>query len=324
MFTLSCRIVDPDLEIVTSKDGYVTLIFFQDQDMKDFFRLYPEIVLMDATYKLTNVRMPLYVLLCVGPNGESAVVCVFLTVAEDTATLATALDKFKERNDQWPSIKTVMTDKDMAEREAIRQQFPDATLLLCLFHVMWAMSREITTAKMGIREEQRCQALKALQSIAYASSENQYNVLHAQLTATMPAAVVQYFDTHWHPCRQEWVHCWQQQNVTFGEWTNNRIESINQRLKAVIRTGSTLPVFFKDLTATLACMRQERSHALSTATEKVRVTPYEAYSVEAKFLAARTPFAFKQVCKQLQLADAVTVTVSDGIMTADNRGNRSQ
>ena len=72
--------------------------------MKDSFRLYPELVLMDATYKLTNVGMPLYVLLCVGPNGESAIVCVLLTVAEDTATLATALEKFKERNDQWPSI----------------------------------------------------------------------------------------------------------------------------------------------------------------------------------------------------------------------------
>jgi len=92
-----------------------------------------------------------------------------------------------------------MTDKDMAEREAIRQQFPDATLLLCIVHVMRAMSREISTSKMGIREEQRCQALKAVQSIAYASSENQYNELHAQLIATMPAAVVQYFDTRLHP-----------------------------------------------------------------------------------------------------------------------------
>jgi len=43
-----------------------------------------------------------------------------------------------------------------------------------------------------------------------------------------------------------------------------------------------------------------------TTTEEVSVTPYEANSIEAKFLAAWTPFAFKYVCKQLQLADAVT------------------
>jgi zinc finger SWIM domain-containing protein 3 len=135
---------------MTTDDGVVKGIFFQDEGMKKFFGQYPELLMMDATYKLTNVRMPVYVMLCVGPLGESEIVAVFLTDSEDTASLTEAMQCFKQRNSNWTKIRTVITDKDMAEREAIKQEFTDATLLLCLFHVLRAMSREITTSKMHV------------------------------------------------------------------------------------------------------------------------------------------------------------------------------
>jgi zinc finger SWIM domain-containing protein 3 len=203
--------------------------------------------MMDATYKLTNVRMPVYVMLCVGPLGESEIVAVFLIDSEDTASLTEAMQCFKQRNSNWTKIRTVITDKDMAEREAIKQEFTDATLLLCLFHVLRARSREITTAKMHVTETQRTSALQALQRIAYSASEEVYNTLRDTFHSTMPASVVRYFESNWHPCRREWVLCWQQQNVTFGERTNNRLESVNRRLKAVIKNFSTLPVFSRTL-----------------------------------------------------------------------------
>jgi len=125
-----------------------------------------------------------------------------------------------------------------------------------------------------------------------------------RLKASMPASVVRYFDANWHPCRQEWVLCWQRENVTFGERTNNRLESVNRRLKAVVRSGSSLPQFFKDLTAAIGCMRHERVQALLTATDKVCVRPYSADSVQAQFSSALTSFATRLVLQQLQLAEA--------------------
>ena len=197
-----------------------------------------------------------------------------------------------------------MTDKDMAEREAIRQELPQASLLLCLFHVLRAMSREVTTAKMALSEAQRTTALSCLQQTAYASSSEEYDRQFECLQASMPASVVRYFDANWHPCRREWVLCWQRKNVTFGERMNNRLESVNQRLKAVVRSGSSLPQFFKDLTAAIGCMRHEREQALLTATDKVCVRQYAADSVQAQFSSALTPYATSLVLQQLQLAEA--------------------
>jgi len=56
-----------------------------------------------------------------------------------------ALQQFKQRNSNWTQIKTVITDEDKAERDAIRQEFGQASLLLCIFHVLRSISREITT-----------------------------------------------------------------------------------------------------------------------------------------------------------------------------------
>ena len=53
------------------------------------------------------------------------------------------------------------------------------------------------------------------------------------------------------------------------------IESVSRRLTAVVRTGSSLPQFFKDLTTAVTCMHQERHHALLAATDKVSVSQPE-------------------------------------------------
>ena len=52
---------------------------FQDSIMKSVFDSYPEVILVDATYKLNNLRMPLYLMMCIG-QGE--IVLMFFTTME--------------------------------------------------------------------------------------------------------------------------------------------------------------------------------------------------------------------------------------------------
>jgi len=133
------------------------------------------------------------------------------------------------------------------------------SLLLSLFHMLHAMGREVTTSKMNLSDNQRAAALSTLQKLAYAKLERDYNRLREDLHANFTASVGQYFEANWHPCRFECVLCWQRRHVTFDEHTNNRLESMNRRFKAVINTGSSLPKFFRDLVHTLNCMHQERT-----------------------------------------------------------------
>ena len=51
-----------------------TGIFFQDQLMKSNYNAYPEVLMVDATFKLNELRMPLYLILVVESNGQSEIV----------------------------------------------------------------------------------------------------------------------------------------------------------------------------------------------------------------------------------------------------------
>ena len=57
-------------------------ICYQDSSMKMSFESYPELLMVDATYKLNNLHMPVFIQLVIDGNGESDVVSVFLVSTE--------------------------------------------------------------------------------------------------------------------------------------------------------------------------------------------------------------------------------------------------
>ena len=58
-------------------------IYFQDSSMKMSSESYPELLMVDATYKWNNLRMPVFIPLVIDGNGESEIVSVFLVSTED-------------------------------------------------------------------------------------------------------------------------------------------------------------------------------------------------------------------------------------------------
>lgn len=132
------------------------------------FDAYPELLLIDATYKLNDLQMPLYVLMIVDGNGESEIVALWLTQCEDKETLGALMNEFKRHNKNWPFIECIMSDKDMTERDVLIEHLPNAKLLICLFHTLRSMRREVSSDKLGISKAERTLSLEILNKMAYA------------------------------------------------------------------------------------------------------------------------------------------------------------
>ena len=162
------------VDVFSDDDKNLKGIFFQDQQMKDAFKAYPELICIDATYKLLELDLPVYIFVCEDSNGQSEIVAVCLIVAEDAESIAWMLNSFKEHNDEWEKIRVVMADKDIGERDVIKLCVPNATVLICLFHTLRSLRREITCEKMGITSGQRTFCLEIVQKMAYAHSEEEY------------------------------------------------------------------------------------------------------------------------------------------------------
>ena len=48
------------------------------------------------------------------------------------------------------NIRIVMADKDSGEHEIIKSSLPNASVLICLFHILKSFRREVSCEKMGI------------------------------------------------------------------------------------------------------------------------------------------------------------------------------
>ena len=81
---------------------------------------------------------------------------------------------FKQKNPNWTNTTVILTDRDMRELSVFGEEFPNAELQICLFHVLRTFKREITTERMGITSGEKCTVLELLQKIAYAPSEEEY------------------------------------------------------------------------------------------------------------------------------------------------------
>ena len=92
--------------------------------MKAIFATYPELLFIDTAYKLSNLRMPVFIQLIIDGNGESKIVSVFVVSTEHSDTLESLLNIFKENNPAWTEIKIVLSDKDFTERSVYGRAFP--------------------------------------------------------------------------------------------------------------------------------------------------------------------------------------------------------
>ena len=133
---------------------------------------------------------------------------------------------------------------------------------------------------MQINVAQRNPCLEYIQKMAYSTSGAEYNAIYTQFSATSPQAVKTYFDKNWHPIREEWVMGYKFSTGNFLNATNNRLESLNGKLKQVISKFSSMEDFIKQFFVVLAVLRNERSYRAVYSYQKARVLPYAADSPE--------------------------------------------
>ena len=88
------------VEIFKAEDDVFTGILFQDSIMKHIFASYPEVLMVDATYKLNELRMPLYLMLVVDSNGQSEIIAMYLTALETEEAISKMVQAFKSHNIQ--------------------------------------------------------------------------------------------------------------------------------------------------------------------------------------------------------------------------------
>lgn len=220
--------------------------------------------------------------------GKSEIVCLWIVQCGDNENIATLLDEFKQHNDGWSLTKCVMSDKDMTERNVIKELFSLANLSISLFHTMPTFKREVSCDKF------RDSGWK--DTVFRAVDEN--DLCPKWSKQCIPIIFTEYFDDNWYGIREQWVDGLKHSQYSYLNRTNNRVESINAKFKSIITRYSGITQFFNDLMQCLSSLQVERDHMALDFVTKRRVTSIDPQSALGKYVEVLTPYSFEYVKKQ--------------------------
>lgn len=189
---------------------------------------YPEIIFLDATFKLLAIIAPVYIILNIDGNGESDIVAIGILMSEDKESLQWFLQCFKDSlpRETANKIINVMTDKDFTERDILRLTFPLIKLNICVFHVLKIFRSEITCEKFKITSNDKILILELIQKLVYSASEKIFSDLVDQIKRRS-VRVYDHLKEKWIDIKEEWCPFIGDKSKNFMNTTNNRLEGIN-------------------------------------------------------------------------------------------------
>lgn len=299
-----------NVRVLRDENNELLCIFYQDLRMSAMFKMYPELVLFDATYKMNGRDLPLFIQSVVDGNGITEIVTLAICKSESRVVIEFILDCFKELNPSWDKIKCVIGDKDFADRVVYVEKFPGVAMQICLFHVLRTFNREITTSKRDITKKDRDTCLSILQKLCYARSEKDYNDQYEKLRELKLEKVMDYFNTNWHCIRIEWALFGRNQYSNYLNNTNNRSETMNQKLKLIGTRNANLLSFFENISTSVSVLASEKDITavrLDMRTPRIR---FENLALKS-YHELLTPFIFWKIHFEFEMMEKVIFTSYD-------------
>ncbi len=120
-------------EHMLDADNRVTHLFFASRQSLDLYHRYPEVLLLDCTYKTNKYGLPLLNVVGITGVNTSFLVCCAFIKAEGESDFCWVLEKFASYVSLSPGI--VVTDCDYALMNALNGVFPSSALILCRWHI---------------------------------------------------------------------------------------------------------------------------------------------------------------------------------------------
>ena len=143
-----------------------------------------------------------------------------------------------------------------------------------------------------------------LAAMLRAADETSYCDEKAEFERVANADMCSYFHNNWDNCREMWVRYLCDQHMNLGNNTNNRVESHNSKIKAVLRNSDDLHVALRGLTMLHAVMRSEQTHECFLAT----ATQTYSYACKSDLV---------EECQKLLTSYAAQLVISETIKTKD-------
>ena len=160
--------------VVVDDSDTLAILYYESSHMAKLFDKFPEILSVDGTYNTNKLGMPLTCLMVEDGFGHGRNVFYAATAQEDATHLQRIVQSFKEQNSAWASVRVIIIDKDFTEWKVLKEEFPNAVILYCQWHVIKAMFKGMSDCSVEKSDHDECRRIIRL--LVHAKTEVEYSI----------------------------------------------------------------------------------------------------------------------------------------------------
>ncbi|KAK8933214.1 hypothetical protein KSP39_PZI015478 [Platanthera zijinensis] len=174
--------------------------------------MFPDVFVMDCTYKTNRYRLPLLSIV-----GQTSTNLSFFAAFETENSYKWAFECFKSMLDATTLPNVLIVDREIALMNAIKVVFPQAKIILCQVHIN---KNILAHCKKYFKKGKECEVfLTEWQTLVYSPSVHDFNMrlndMCAKYAENYPD-VLKYVVTTWvDPYKEYFVSAWDRQVVAF-------------------------------------------------------------------------------------------------------------
>ena len=290
----------------TSETGEISHFFFATPASIGLLQDYPEVLLMDCTYKTNRFGMPLLVVVGVSPLMTTFYAAFAFLRGEKQEDYAWALAELHKiyagQLGRLAGPTTVLTDRDQALSNALATQWPRTTHVLCIWHINKGV---VTNCKKFFKTKEAWDAFfEKWHATWQAATVEDGLAAWRDLIARYGdryASLVRYLETTWIPLKRKFWVSYTNKVFTLGNRATSRVEGAHVGLKAWLQTSQGDLKKVKESTELLLVAQQEGFKG-QLAAAAMR-TPHQVNVVAFHALIGHvTPAALQLMLPQLRLA----------------------
>ncbi|KAK1948275.1 Zinc finger SWIM domain-containing protein 3 [Phytophthora citrophthora] len=213
--------------------GETGVISLATAHMRRIFSRFSEILLVDCSHKTNRYNYQLLTFMCMNEICRAT----FSLEANGDWHMDKAICHFKRSHPTTIKLlRVIIVDKDMNEIRVLEENFPEARVLICHFHVIKYLKEMRSKPEFGkISTDDAGQIDACIHKMVYADSNASYQTAHRALKGLCERIGVSgffsYFEKNWNDCQYRWVMHRRAYLPHFSNHTNNCLESFFGKLK---------------------------------------------------------------------------------------------
>ncbi|TYG64513.1 hypothetical protein ES288_D06G114100v1 [Gossypium darwinii] len=207
-------------------------LFFIHPRSLNIWRVFSHVLIVDATYKMNKYDLSFVQIVGVTSTNKTFSVAFAFIINEKVENYNWALTCLKLTLEECMYPCVIVTDRELALMNACQQVFPDATRLLCRWHITENIKKH---CRQSIKSQHEWDSFRTMWTVLVESptwilyTEN-YRKLQSMLSEYL--SVLKYLDQVWlSKYKEMFMLVWIDRHLNFGERTTNRVESQHAKLK---------------------------------------------------------------------------------------------